>query len=56
MPKNSSIGPQKYINIYLILKMTFTLAVIAAFGGEFLVETEAIAITLPGWMAYQWRL
>ena len=26
--------------------MAFTLAVIAAFGGEFLVETEAIAVTL----------
>ena len=36
--------------------MAFTLAVIAAFGSEFLVETEAIAVTLSGWTAYQQRL
>ena len=44
MPKNSLIGPRKYIsNLRQNPQMAFTLAAIAAFGGEFLVETEAIA-------------
>ena len=43
MPKKSLIDPRKYIyNLGETLKMELTLAIIAAFGGEFLVETEAM--------------